>query len=200
MTGNFRRGNDHSECCHGESYSDPYVTFKNVYVAGWVEIKLQNSYQPVQIDANRIRLNSGVSCVFSGAHCIDEDGGHVFWDLMPEDACGINKYTRLYEGNMDKIYEPDEGRTMYSLETEDITFALWKKGEHKICGSIVARTEHPKLFILRNDRKNGFLNRNLAITDNLDIFTYVNSKFLYVEKYVRKQISQMYYDILRHKC
>ena len=101
---------------------------------------------------------------------------------------------------MDRIYEPDEGRTMYSLETEDITFALWKKGERKVCGSEVVRTEHPKLFILENDRENGFLNRNPTITANLDIFTNVNSKFLYIKKYVRKLISQMYYDILRHKC
>ena len=86
----FAGDNDHSGNCHGGSYSDPYGSFKNVYVAGWVEIKLQNSYQPVQIDADHIRLNSGVACVISDAYCIDEDGGHVFWDLMPEDACGIN--------------------------------------------------------------------------------------------------------------
>ena len=52
----FAGDNDHSGNCYGGSYSDPYGTFKNFYVAGWVEIKLQNSYQPVQIDANRIRV------------------------------------------------------------------------------------------------------------------------------------------------
>ena len=109
----------------------------SVYVYGALDVRLFPNKR-LNVDLKNIeiwvshglRLNSGVAYVFSDAHCIDEDGGYVFWDVMPEDVCGINKYTRLYEGKMHKIYEPDKGRTMYSLETEDITFALWKKGEH----------------------------------------------------------------------
>jgi len=32
--------------------------------------------------------------------------------------------------------------------------------------------------------------------NNLDIFTYINSKFVYVEKHIRTQINQLYRNIL----
>jgi len=37
------------------------------------------------------------------------------------------------------------------------------------------------------------------ITDNLDIFAYVNSKFIYVEKHIRDQMTALYHDILIQK-
>lgn len=36
--------------------------------------------------------------------------------------------------------------------------------------------------------------------DNLDIFTYVNSKFVYVEKHIKIQLTRLYQDIMEQKC
>jgi len=36
--------------------------------------------------------------------------------------------------------------------------------------------------------------------ENFDIFTYMNSKFVYVEKHVRTQISQLYRNVLQQQC
>jgi hypothetical protein len=36
--------------------------------------------------------------------------------------------------------------------------------------------------------------------DNLDIFSYVNSKFVYVEKHIKTQLSRLYQDIMEQKC
>lgn len=38
------------------------------------------------------------------------------------------------------------------------------------------------------------------VVENLDIFTYVNSKFVYVEKHIRTQVTTMYRDIMTQKC
>jgi len=35
---------------------------------------------------------------------------------------------------------------------------------------------------------------------NLDMFTYVNSKFVYVERHIRNQIATLYQDIILQKC
>jgi len=35
--------------------------------------------------------------------------------------------------------------------------------------------------------------------DNLDIFPYVNSKFVYVEN-IKTQLTQLYSDIMKQKC
>lgn len=35
---------------------------------------------------------------------------------------------------------------------------------------------------------------------NMDIFAYINSKFVYVERHLRTQVQQLYYDVLVQKC
>lgn len=60
-------------------------------------------------------------------------------------------------------------------------------------------TEHPKLFILESEKGVSFTQRKVA-TDNLNIFAYVNSKFIYIEKHIRTQMKLLYHDILYHKC
>jgi len=41
---------------------------------------------------------------------------------------------------------------------------------------------------------------NEKSVENLDIFAYVNSKFVYVEKHIRTQINYLYRDILKQRC
>lgn len=36
--------------------------------------------------------------------------------------------------------------------------------------------------------------------ENIDLFTYVNSKFVYVERHIQTQISQLYTDVLKQRC
>lgn len=38
------------------------------------------------------------------------------------------------------------------------------------------------------------------MVDNLDAFTYVNSKFIYVEKHLKIQIQNLYYNVISQKC
>jgi len=73
---------------------------------------------------------------------------------------------------------------IYSLTTEDITFALTKTKEQPLCGYTLFRTEHSKLFILETTNGDTFAQRRSIPVNNLDIFAYINSKFVYVEKHV----------------
>ena len=34
----------------------------------------------------------------------------------------------------------------------------------------------------------------------MDIFTYVNSKFIYVEQYIRTEVNRLYHDFLTQRC
>jgi len=54
-----------------------------------------------------------------------------------------------------------------------------KTTELPLCGYTLLRTEHPKLFILEAKPGNTFANRGIIPVNNLDIFTYMNSKFVY---------------------
>lgn len=86
------------------------------------------------------------------------------------------------------------------MNTHETTFALAKKNELNICGYTLIQTEHPKLFLLQLKDDQGFKGRKPSAVENLDIFTYVNSKFIYVEKHIRKQMTQLYRNVINQKC
>ena len=46
----------------------------------------------------------------------------------------------------------------------------------------------------------GYKNKNKLGIENLDIFAYVNSKFVYVEKHIKTQIRSLYRDVLIQRC
>lgn len=68
-----------------------------------------------------------------------------------------------------------------------------------VCGYMLIKTEHPKLFIFETTASNKVFSKQYH-SQNLDIFTYVNSKFVYVERHVRSQISQLYRNVLQQQC
>lgn len=88
---------------------------------------------------------------------------------------------------------------VYSLISNDIIFALTSKSLENVCGHVITRTEHPKLMIYES--KSGSLFRKSAgSVHNLDIFAYVNSKFVYVEKHLKTQMKELYLDLVRQRC
>jgi hypothetical protein len=124
----------------------------------------------------------------------------TYWQPQPPSPCKFDQYDVLYEGIATKIQEiktsNEPTRSVYALTTQEITFALTKTGEHPNELS----TEHPKLFLLETTKGNTFISKRKTAVENLDIFTYVNSKFVYVERHVRRQMTALYHDILTKRC
>jgi len=58
---------------------------------------------------------------------------------------------------------------------------------------------HSKLLIFETSPENRVFSKQYR-PENLDIFTYMNSKFVYVEKHVRTQISQLYRNVFQQQC
>lgn len=114
-------------------------------------------------------------------------------------TCDFNHYDALYEGVAHKLtpnLKGDETPIVYTVTTKETTFALAKTTEFNLCGYLIVQTEHPKLFILETQRGRSFRTRTKVSVDNLDIFSYVNSKFLYVEKHMKTQLTHLYRDIM----
>jgi len=85
----------------------------------------------------------------------------------------------------------------FTITTQDTTFALVKIAELNLC--IMTQTEHLKLFILETQRGRTFKAREISI-NNLDIVAYVKSKFVYVEKHIKTQLTKLYTKIMELKC
>ncbi|XP_071653561.1 uncharacterized protein [Temnothorax longispinosus] len=188
--------------CFGTQYSDPYGTWQNVVVQGIITISL-NSHQAVtNIETNQIHLKTGTTCQYSDGNCIDIEGKYTFWETIPNDYCKFNHYDILYEGKANKmISDVDKNlQIIYSLSTKDVTFALTQMGEELLCGYTLIKTEHPKLVILEIKKGESFAHKRRLSVENLDIFAYINSKFVYVEKHIRTQMNRLYTDVLTQRC
>lgn len=191
----------HDGKCAGIQYSDPYGTWDNVVVQAVAKITLKTGTAAVKLAAGKIKLQSGTVCELTEGFCIDMNDGQTFWQPMPTPTCNFDQYDVLYQGNAVKTRSYDgQAPTIYSLTTQDITFALTTTTEQHLCGYVLLRTEHPKLFILETNKGRTFKEKSKIPISNLDIFTYVNSKFVYVEKHIRSQLSALYNDIILQKC
>lgn len=187
--------------CSGGAYSDPYGTWGDVIVLSTVKITLQDYTANVRLNTNQVQLRSGVTCKLNSGHCIDIEGGNTFWDPMPEDTCKFSDYSALYRGLVEKIvdYARDPPRITYTLNAQDMVFALFRTGEYTTCGYKLIRTEHPKLVIFEDPPEKAVFH-NHGRTTSFDLFTYVNSKFVYVERHFYAQINQLYRNILLQQC
>lgn len=188
--------------CRGADYTDGFGTWDNVVVQAVIRIVLKDFEASVKRSSDELILPSGVRCPASARSCQDADGAETYWTPLPADTCHFDKYDILYEGLATRLSAQGNQTTtiIYTVTTGETTFALTRAGEFSVCGYKLFRTEHPKLLILETQQGRTFKPRSRISVDNLDIFSYVNSKFVYVEKHVKTQLTQLYRDIMEQKC
>jgi len=193
---------DYDGACTGGAYSDPYGTWGDVIVLGSIKITLQDYIADVRINTNRVHLRSGVTCELSTTRCTDIEGGETFWESVPTDQCKFSDYGVLYTGHANKIFDPinERSQTAYSLTTSNMIFSLTSTGKYSVCGHTLIKTEHPKLIIFETSPGAEVFKISSFVSVNLDLFTYINSKFVYVERHIRTQINQLYRNILLQQC
>lgn len=188
--------------CAGIQYIDPYGTWDDVIVQAAIKITTRRFQILIKRSTNEVFLPSGVRCRVTDDACHDADGTETYWSVIPTDSCNFNHYNAFYEGMAHKL-TPRSGQedtsTVYTVTTKETTFALAKVRDFNLCGYQVTQTEHPKLFILETERGRTFRTRSKTTVDNLDIFSYVNSKFIYVEKHIKTQLNRLYRDIMEQK-
>ncbi|XP_076384513.1 uncharacterized protein LOC143263387 [Megalopta genalis] len=189
--------------CHGADFSDPYGSWENVVVQATATITIRASSVPVRLEANKVILKSGTICGFQSGTCLDNEDGYTYWKPFPVSTCKFDQYDVLYEGLASKITETLNQQptpSVFALTTKEITFAFTKTGEMPICGYTLFQTEHPKLFILETNKGNTFTTAKRTRVENFDIFTYINSKFVYIEKHIKTQMTTLYRNLLKQKC
>ncbi|XP_047370478.1 uncharacterized protein LOC124957491 [Vespa velutina] len=189
--------------CSGTQYADTYGTWDNVVVQASIKINIKEYYATVKIAQNNVILSKGEACVFTDGMCITDEEGNAFWSTRPESSCNSDNYKVLYEGLATKLKAMGNAEIypdIYTITTQDVTFTLEKRAEHHLCGYTLLLSEHPKLFILETQKGRTFASKAKLSVENLDLFAYVNSKFVYLEKHIRTQMTALYSDVIRQKC
>lgn len=179
--------------CSGAQYTDGYGTWENVVVQASIKITLRTFEAFIKRSEGSIYLPTGAHCQIANGYCLDSEGSETYWSPLPIDSCHFDRYDILYEGLGTKLtpISNQTTPTIYTVTTRDTTFALTKTTDFSLCGYRLTQTEHPKLFILETTKGRTFKTQSKITVDNLDIFSYVNSKFVYVEKHIKTQLTQL---------
>lgn len=191
--------NSNADCTNSQ-YSDPFGTWDDVFVIGTAKITLKVQSIRVKVSENKVYFPSGHQCNLDKGNCIDPEYGYSYWNPLPQRFCNPNTYSILFKGFATKLTSDTE--TVYSMNVRDTSFSLYTIGTETSCGVTIIRTEHPKLFIVTSKDLESLEKTNIVQSDpnNLDIFMYVNAKFVYVERYIRSQVKSLYLDVIKNKC
>lgn len=178
-------GSAEGRSCSGASYADSFGSWNKVFVRGLIKITLIQNSAKVNLNNDKLMLSSGIVCKFSEKHCMDMEGGHTFWNILPEGECFKNSYDILFKGIAIKYFSNENKEVVYTVSSNEITFALAIKDKVIHCNREFIRTEHPKLLIAEKmSNLNAYYYDNDIVSNrnavNLDLFTYVNSKFVYI--------------------
>lgn len=120
------------------------------------------------------------------------------------DDCHFDRYNVLHEG-MGKIFV-DINSTyppIFAGIMKNFTFALRSTGQRNVCDRTMYTTEYPELLIFETSKKSSFPIKRKTATDHVDIFAYVNKKFIYpnvILKNIETQKQLLYHDVLLQEC
>lgn len=189
--------------CSGAYFTDSKNEYANVVVQYSITLTVRDFTASVLSSGDTVIID-GVRCDYSKQSCMDANYGQSFWSHNNNPSCFETTYDVLFDGLATKVLieSPTTGlnETVYSVINGDTIFALQIKGVTDICSSFGLQTEHPRLFIVPYIHKSKTFRKKPIIAQNLDMFTYINSKFVYAERHIRNELNGMYTDMLTKIC
>jgi len=137
--------------------------------------------------------------------CMDMEYGFTYWDLLTYEMCSANRHNVLYHGTAQRLVVINDmgqqkDKPVYVVQDGGISFSLTAKGRTPICGMSLLTTDHPRLLIHHPDDGLFFFQKSHVEVENMDLFAYVNSKFVYVEHHLKTQMKSLYTNTMLHKC
>lgn len=191
--------------CEGGPYSDAFGSWNKVLVQGTVQVKLATYSSKARTDRDEIRLRSQYLCKFSSGYCMDAEEGETVWEMSPEESCSKNKHQVLYEGLAKTVVSktrenPQEKITTYTVEAGQKIFALRITNPYRKCAFMMFMTEHPKLIIVPRQSHGFYFEKKPVPPGALDLLTYMNSKFVYVNKNIGDSIEEVFQHLSLQRC
>lgn len=187
--------------CKGGSWSDGTSTWEDVYVTAAVTISLKDYWTQAEVGGYTVKLQSGYDCKLSDQSCMDPENGFTIWDEShSRESCERENYELVYFGPANKTsVKTNEGTSILYSVYSDTSFSLMIKTSTHVCGHKAFQTEHPKLKILEHEGFNLEFTRTNDVF-NLNLFTYINSKFTFLERHTKVQLNNLHKALLTNQC
>jgi len=192
--------------CQGSTFASDRGSWKKVIVQGNYKIHLSEGIANAISKDNELVLPTGTKLKLSELYGLDTHKGEIIWNNNQfHHSCDVQDFDVLYDGPATvMISEPphstSEETQTFLVETQNIVFALKKIKKTFACEIPVILTEHPQLFILMDiSFMNHFTIKNI-IPQNTDLMAYVNTKFVYIENFLKTTLISLYSDLVKKQC
>lgn len=196
---------DQNGGCNGAPYTFGASSWNDVVVIQAMEFKITDYSSVVRLEDNQVMLRNDITCAYLNGKCMDPDNGISFWDMLADTSCEALKYDVIWQGTATKVRHTGNltvpvRNIVYTVNAEDTVFALEIKKSVSVCRFSGYQTEHPRLVIVPKASSEYWFSKKSIATKNLDLFAYVNSKFVYTERHIRIQVEKLYLNVLLKKC
>ncbi|APG78701.1 putative glycoprotein [Hubei odonate virus 11] len=164
------------------------------------EIILKTGYGTYDSETGIFNTGLGSYGDYKEGVLLDRNFGYVFWKTSDNEDCSSStSYLVLYEGPAEKLVSERDNRSIIVVEQQSTTFSLQLREPTLLCSQHAFNTEHDQLKIITSNNRMFFFKR---IADSLDInlSTYINAKFVYVERHLRANIETLYEDVMKFRC
>lgn len=177
--------------------------WKTHFSTGQIHVKITDYYATVRTEDNLIQLQGGTVCAYSDLKCFDSDFGRAAWRPLGDRVCSPTSLDVLYQGKAQKMIAPTpmrvENRTYVMVNSFDHIFALRLTRPFHHCGKTLWQTEHPLLSI--DFGPEFYFQESIVASDRqVDLLSYVNSKFLFVELSTSRSLQTIYQHSLYRRC
>lgn len=192
--------------CTGSVYHYGGMTWDYVTVVKTVTLTLKDFESWVNLESNQVHIGGDTQCNYNKGSCMDLDQGHTYWLVNMKVECETTSYNVLYKGTAKKALISTtmsgivKSETIFTVDQDGTVFALVVKGITSMCMAKAYQTEHNKLLIVPEKYLHIPLFRANLNPRNIDLHTYVNSKFAFLERHTRTQMVNMYQELLQTQC
>jgi hypothetical protein len=192
--------------CTTGSYSDPLGSWTGVVVLADIHITITSYTTTAKLTDDKIVLKGGVTCRYTEGTCMDFEYGNSFWNIQNLQNCHKHQYIVHYQGVATRFNEMLAlngimyNKTSYFIESQDKLIWLSAVKPGRICNYDVWHTEHPKILVLENAGFPYLFEPTNIRTADLDLFLYINSKFVAYDKQVGTQMTALYNTLNHQRC
>lgn len=192
--------------CKGASFSDGAGSWDDVVVIAEIKILVKSSESVVDLNNNKLALSSGEVCIYNWRSCVTDTLGQSFWTMASNDSCSNNRHIIHYTGESKRFeYITDQPRTelnktSYFIETNNKVIWIDTTTMFNLCGYRAWKTEHPKLIIIESSVGKYPFSDEYKHSSSIDMFLYINTKFVTYDKHVSQQLTSLYRNIMVNKC
>lgn len=192
-TGDFR--------CKGTAFVYHGISYNDAVMESSYTITLSEEWASVDKDTGMLKCSSGYSHDYKRGTSFDISIGEMFWNSESPDSCSPTSFIVLYEGPA-YFYKTHLKQETMVVNNSRHAMAIGIVKQALVCHQHGYQTEHPKIFVVLQPLAHTqfFFQKSSLDPVDIDMFLYVNSKLVYLEQHVGKELISVYYHFHQRAC